>query len=170
MVDRGNGSGGGGLIMVEHVERPVRPRRRLSLVSSMLAAMLVATTLSVPHAGAATAWKNFGSASGVGRGEFGNPSVSTQSTTKQNPVRVRFMVTGKAVQSEVFWDIECWNDFNFNYRFASGSFTKKPPITKDISNGGWVSNFQFCELDVSVFRFGGGGGDLQVKLQAKYPS
>jgi aryl-phospho-beta-D-glucosidase BglC (GH1 family) len=155
--------------MVQHTVGASRPTRRLSLVSSMLAAMLVAVTLWVPHAGAATAWKNFGSASGVGRGEFGNPSVSTQSTTKQNPVRVRFKVTGKAVRTEIWWDIECWNDFNFAYRSASGNFTRKPPITKDISNGGWVSNFQFCELDVSAFRFGG-GGDVQVKLQAKYPS
>jgi hypothetical protein len=155
--------------MVEHAETAARPRRRLSLVSSMLAAMLVATTLSVPHAGAATGWKNFGSASAVGRGDFGNPNVSTQSTTKQNPVRVRFVVTGDAVKTEIWWDIECWNDFNFKYRTSSGTFTSRPPITKDISNGGWVSNFQFCELDVSAFRFGG-SGDVQVKLQARYPS
>jgi hypothetical protein len=135
----------------------------------MLAAMLIVGTLSVPHAGAATPWKNFGNGSAIGRGDFGNPLLTVQSTTKQNPVRVRFMVTGDAIKTDISWDIECWNDFNFKSRFASASFTTKPPVTKDLSNGSWVSNFQFCELDVSADRFGG-GGSLQVKLQAKYPS
>jgi hypothetical protein len=153
--------------MVEQAEGAARPRRRLSLVSLMLAVILVGVTLSVPHAGAVTGWQNFGSGSGVGRGEFGSPDVWIQSTTKQNPVRVRFMVTGKDIRTHVSWDIFCFNNSNFNTRRASGDFNTTPPITKDISNGSWVSNFQFCELDVNAYHFE--NGDVQVKLQAKYP-
>jgi hypothetical protein len=153
--------------MVQHTAGASRPRRRLSFASSMLAAMLAAVTVSVPHAGAVTAWKNFGSASAVSRGTFSWPDVDVRSTTRQNPARVRFLVRGRQVKTRVSWDIDCWNESTFKFRTASGSFSRKPPITVDISNGTWVSNFQFCALSVSAYHFE--TGDLQVKLQARYP-
>jgi hypothetical protein len=155
------------IVMVEHSVGASRPRRRLPLMSSLLAAMLAAVTLSVPQAGAVTSWKKFGGASAVNRGTFSWPDVSVRSTTKQNPVRVRFVVTGKAIKTRVSWSIDCWNESTFKNRSASGSFSRKPPITVDISNGSWVSNFQFCALYVSAYHFQ--PGDLQLKLQAKYP-
>jgi hypothetical protein len=153
--------------MVEHAER-ARPSGRLSLVSLALAAMLVAVTLSVPHAGAATPWQNFGSASAHGRGTLGNASVYVNSTTKPNPNRVRFTVSGTQIRTRISWNIFCWNESNFKSRSASGSFRTTPPFTKDISNGSWVSNFQFCNLDVSAYQLD--PGQVSVKLQARYPS
>jgi hypothetical protein len=133
-----------------------------------LAATLVAVTLSVPHAGAATPWQNFGSASAHGRGTLGSASVDVDSTTKQNPNRVRFVVGGSAIRTRISWSIFCWNESNFKSRSASGSFRTTPPFTKDITNGGWVSNFQFCSLSVFVYQLD--AGQMSVKLQARYPS
>jgi len=144
-----------------------RSRRRPALVSSLLVATLAAVTLSVPQASAVTPWQNFGSGSARGRGEFGDPSLRVESTTKQNPTRVRFVVSGRQIRTDISWDIFCFNNSNFRIRTASGSLTKRLPFTKDISNGSWVSNFQFCELSVSAFYFD--TGQLSVKLQARYP-
>jgi hypothetical protein len=57
---------------------------------------------------------------------------------------------------------------SFRSRTASGSFPRILPVTKDISNGGWVSNFQSCELDVTAYHFD--TGKVKVTLQARYPS
>jgi hypothetical protein len=80
---------------------------------------------------------------------------------------VRFTVSGRQIRTEITWSICCFNNSNFNTRRASGNLAARLPFTKDITNGGWVSNFQFCELDVFAFYIDTGA--LSVKLQARYP-
>jgi hypothetical protein len=155
------------VVMVHCTKPSPRPRRPFALVSLSLATMLVATTLAVPGADARTSWRTFGAGSASGRGEFGSPSVSVSSTTRKNPENVRFAVSGRRVRTDVSWSIFCWNDSDFASRSASGSFTARLPITRDLTKAGRVSRFQFCEVDVFAFYID--TGKLSVRMHARYP-
>lgn len=138
---------------------------KLTLTLTLVVGMLLAGTWA---AVALTSWKTFGNGVASGKGSLGSPVVSLTSTTNRNPEELRFVVTspdGKNRKTDVSWSVWCWNENNFNNKFASGSFERILPITKVIK-GVNVARWDFCELDVFAFHID--TGKLKVVLQAKY--
>jgi hypothetical protein len=142
----------------------MRQSRRLIIAGAALAVALLSTGAAV----GLTDWQAFGGASATGRGIYGSPSVSVESTTRINPKALRFVITAPTNPSKTWvnWDVTCWKTGSYQYSMASGSFQATPPITKAITEL-QVSNWNLCELYVSAFTVKTGG--LKLSLQAKYP-
>ena len=130
---------------------------------------VIALTLAgVPAANAGTTWQTFGSGTATGRGDYGYPSVDVESTTGSDPSRVRFQITGDPVRFSLSWNITCWSEGpGYGYEYASGSRKITLPYTLTASDAvGNLAPFDYCSLEVSVYRFN--PGHLTVKLSATY--
>jgi hypothetical protein len=144
--------------------------KRLVIVSVILATAL----LSTGAASGLTAWQQFGSATGTGRGYaagkgfFSTPYLEVQSTTTLNPVALQFVVTAPSspVKTNVVWQVNCWSKDDEEITRVGGLFSATPPITKVITAVN-VASFNYCELIVKATTDHKGG--LRLSLQAQYP-
>jgi len=120
------------------------------------------------RADALTSWRTFGSGSATGRGSTGWPGVTIESTTRANPEQLRLVINGPRVgKASVYWSLDCWNENNYDYEYASGSFKTAMPRTVDLSNKvGGVRKWQYCDLYASVDYYK--PGTIKLALQARY--
>jgi hypothetical protein len=128
--------------------------------------------VAVPLAQAQTAWRGFGYTNVNGRGGTGSVWADVESVTSKDPTAIRFTVGGTAGRTTtVNWDISCWNGTQWytGPTFSSATLRVQTPWTKTVSSSvtGGVSSWNYCEVDVTAYRFDS-GGQLTVKLEAQY--
>lgn len=138
--------------------------RRLAL--AVVGVTLAGSVFLADAGGAATSWSGFGGGTATGRGSYGYPHVSVDSTTRRNPEAVRFQVTGSDVRARISWHLSCWDEANFDYDSASGSFSARLPYTRDVSRSVGVARYDYCSLDVSAYYLD--PAKIRVSLQARY--
>jgi hypothetical protein len=143
---------------------------RLAMVALLLAMPLGALG---NQAGALTTWRTFGSGSARGWGNLGAGVVDSSvvyldSTTRQNPERLRLVVNGpRAGRANIRWHMFCGNSPTDIRESRFNSFNAQLPRIVDLSNRlGGVRNWRSCSVDaqVSYFRL----GTVRLLLQARY--
>jgi hypothetical protein len=102
---------------------------------------------------------------------MGSVWADVESVTLKDPSAIRFTVGGaKNRTTTVSWDIRCWNgtDWYNGPSYSSATVKVQTPWTKNVNSSvaGGVSNWNYCQLDVTAYRFS--GGQLKVGLQAQY--
>jgi hypothetical protein len=134
---------------------------KLGVAAAALVALIVPGSIS-----ADTSWQGFGSATGTGRGDYGSPWLTVNSTTRRHPtyVRVQFRDSTRTKRTNIRWDIFCWTQTGFRTwdRGGNGDYSLPRTITWDVPN--WVD---YCEVDASAYHFD--AGSLSIRLQARYP-
>ena len=124
-------------------------RARRWMAAMVAAGCLGAAAVGVTSAGAANEWRPFGGATATGRGSYGSPWVSTNSTTPLKPSQIRLIVTGDPVRTDLDWSLTCWGSgYSYDYRSASTKVT--PPYTR-VWDQLPTGDPNYCELDVTAY-------------------
>ena len=133
--------------------------------AAVLASAALVLAVALPMVGAnTTPWRTFSDGFAVGH-QRGDPSVSLRSTTGRDPVAIRFVVRGTAIETSVRWGIYCWSADTFVTDSAVGDIVSVPPIRKRITEVD-VSAWDRCEVNVKASHLE--PGRITVKIQAKY--
>lgn len=136
---------------------------KLSLVMLLVVGMIAAGSIA---AVGLTKYKTFGKGEAAGRGTYGSPYLSVDSTTLRNPEVMRFTVKSpNKISVTVNWSVFCWNENSLATINTSGSFTKNTPITQRINSVN-VSKWHYCNLITSAWH--SDVAKMVLKQQAKY--
>ena len=143
---------------------------RLAMVAFLVAMPLGAIGA---QAGALTPWQTFGSGAARGLGNIGSGVVDfslvyVDSTTRQNPERLRLVISGpRAGKANIRWHMFCGNSATDFRESRVNSFNVRLPRIVDLSNKlGGVSRWRSCAVDAQVsYRR---EGAIRLLLQARY--
>ncbi len=148
----------------------MKPAPRLAML-----ALLVALPFGAfgAQAGALTPWRTFGNGAASGLGNLGSGVVDfsvvyVDSTTRQNPERLRLVVNGpRAGRANIRWHMICGNSPTDFRESRVNSFHVQLPRIVDLTNKlGGVSRWRSCLVDAQVsYRR---AGTIRLLLQARY--